>query len=160
MKKLLKFLLVWVACTTLCAGCNNIENNDIDLVEQPFEITPILIGKGELQGREGISKQNMVITENKDWEELKATMNLVNNVTEKFTENTIDFSKYQLIAVFEEVKNNGGWSIDITKITEYKDKIVILITNLKKGNLTSVIDQPFHIVKIPASKKEMVFENN
>jgi hypothetical protein len=75
-----------------------------------------------------------------------------------FTETKIDFSTYQVIAVFDEVKGNGGWSIDITGITEWQDKMLISVTNLKKGDLTSVITQPFQIVKIPVAEKEIEFE--
>jgi len=117
----------------------------------------VLIAKGNLTGSEGIPKQNLVITTQTDWENLITAMNSVNNVSDSFAEINIDFSKYQVIAVFDEVKSNGGWSVDITDITENTDSVVVLIENLKRGDSTSVVTQPFYIVKIPVSEKPIVF---
>jgi hypothetical protein len=121
--------------------------------------TLVLIAQGVLHGngQEGISKQNTVITTETEWENLQTAMNTVNNVTDGFAETDIDFSKYQIIAVFDEIRPNGGWTIDITDITEYTDSIVVSYTNLEIGNGTKVITQPFYIVKIPKSNKMIVF---
>jgi hypothetical protein len=60
--------------------------------------------------------------------------------------------------VFDEVKSDGGWSIDITNIENQENQIVVTVTNLHTGNITSVMTQPYQIVKIPVSDKEIVFE--
>jgi hypothetical protein len=127
--------------------------------QSSISITSVLIAEGELygNGREGITKQNRVISTKTEWDNLKAKMNSVNKVTDHFTESEIDFTNYQVIAVFDEIKGNGGWSIDISNVTEYANSIIVDITNLKTGNLTTVITQPFHIVKIPVSKLEIIF---
>jgi hypothetical protein len=122
--------------------------------------TPVLIGKGNLVGREENSKQNLVIKNEAEWESLKTAMNTINNVTDRFIETDIDFSAYQVIAIIDEVKGTGGWTVDITDITEYSDSIVVTIQNIKTGSFTSVMTQPYHIVKIPASDKEIVFKDN
>jgi hypothetical protein len=121
----------------------------------PVEIAPVLIGKGELSSSEGITKQNRVITTVEEWNELKTAMRDRANTLK---ESDIDFSAYQVIAIFDEVHGNGGWSIDITGIIEYSDKIVVGVTNQQTGNATRVITQPYHIVRIPVSAKEIVFE--
>ena len=87
-------------------------------------------------------------------------MNINNNVSETFIETEIKFSEYMIIAVFDEVKSNGGWSIDITNIEQQANRISITVTNLKTGNASSVITQPYQIVKIPVSDKEIVFETS
>jgi len=122
----------------------------------------VLIGQGALfgSGEEGIVRQNLVITDDVSWQNLVSQMNTRNNVSDGFTETNIDFNTYEVIAVFDEVKGNGGWTIDITSIEYQANQIVVSVTNLTTGNVSSVITQPYQIVKIPVSNKEIVFETN
>jgi hypothetical protein len=118
---------------------------------------PVIIEQGNLYGggEEGLVKQNIVITNLSEWNALTQKMNIVN---ESLSINTdIDFNKYQVIAVFDEIKHNDGWSIDITEVREYDDNIIVSIYNLKKGDLTTVITQPYQIVKVPTSNKKITF---
>ena len=55
------------------------------------------------------------------------------------------------------MKSNGGHSIDITRVTEFEDKISVQIKNILQGDATLVITQPYHIVKIARSNKLIVF---
>jgi hypothetical protein len=131
--------------------------------EKPEDISPIqynVIGQGDLfdSGREGFDRQNFVIRDNKKWQNLVNQMNINNNVSETFTETEINFSEYMIIAVFDKVKGNGGWTIDITKIENHKSKNAVTVTNLSTGNVADVITQPYQIVKIPISHKRIVFE--
>jgi hypothetical protein len=137
---------------TSFSGCERHEISDT--------ITPILIGKGTLHGagEEGIVRQNIIIRDNESWQNLIGQMNSVSNVSETFTEINVDFSVYMLIAAFDEVKSNGGWTVDITNIDNQTNQIIITVTNLITGNLTCVMSQPYQIVKIPVSNKEIVFE--
>jgi hypothetical protein len=124
----------------------------------PVEIKPVLIGKGEITNLGGFSVPNRVITSVDEWNELKTSMRNRVYVCNTFDESDIDFSAYQVIAIFDEIHGNGGWSIDITGIVEYSDKIIVSVTHLETGGLTSVFTQPYHIVRIPVSAKEIVFE--
>ena len=54
-----------------------------------------------------------------------------------------------VIAIFDRVYGNGGNSIDITNITEFETNIIVTVENLQTGNTSSVVTQPYHIVKIP-----------
>ena len=124
--------------------------------------TPILIGKGELHGNgsEGITKQNLVITNKKAWDNLVDAMNSVNNVSNSFTETDIDFSKYQVIAIFDQLRSSSGYDISITNITEYADSIVVDVNHvIPNGSVLTVMTQPFHIVKIPVSDKSIIFND-
>ena len=140
---------------------NSIPNNLVawriipEMPESPFD-SIVLIGKGNLSGDEGIIKQNLIITRQEDWENLKTTMNLVNNVTDSFAD--IDFSRYQIIALFDEIKLGECWTIDITDIIEDTDSIVVTYTNIGIGDSSLDIIQPCHIVKIPISDKQIVFQ--
>jgi hypothetical protein len=124
-------------------------------------IIPVIIGQGSLSGNgaEGFTKQFTAITTETDWENLKTQLNSVNSVTDNFTETDIDFSLYQVIFVIDEIKSNGGWSVDITDITENSNNIVVTVSNLQTGNITSVMTQPFQIVKIPVSNKPVIFND-
>jgi len=85
-------------------------------------------------------------------------MNSVNNVSDNFQEINIDFSQYQIIAVFDKIYSNGGHSIDIINVKENGKSITVVVNNLLTGDATSVIAQPFHIVKIPKTEKQIIFE--
>ena len=66
----------------------------------------------------------------------------------------INFDTDMVIAVIE--SNNSSSTIDITSITEFKDKIEIRVENLHKG-MTADIGSIYHIVKIPKTDKNIVF---
>ena len=134
-------------------------NRNNDEASQPTNITPVEIGKGALygNGQEDIVRSNVVISNNFDWQNLMSQMNSVNNVTDGFTETNIDFSQYEIIAVFDSIYNNGGWSIDIISIVENSSNIEVTISNENEGDITSITVQPYHIVKIPKSTKPVVF---
>ncbi|MDR2805320.1 MAG: protease complex subunit PrcB family protein [Dysgonamonadaceae bacterium] len=124
----------------------------------PVEIEPVLIGKGELHPAEFTEPNrviNRIITSAEEWNELKTTLREKVNT---LTETDVDFSTYQVIAIFDEIRSSGGWSIDITGIVEYSDSIVVNVSNLKTGGIASVLTQPYHIVRIPASDKKIVFQ--
>ena len=117
-------------------------------------IVPIQIANDYVSRTEAL-KQNIIITSQKGWNALLSDLGWEGQNLKVDVD--VDFTKYQVIAVFDKVHMSGGWSIDITDITEYTDKITITYVNLKTGNIISVITQPFHIVKIPVSDKEIVF---
>ena len=123
-------------------------------------IEPAIIAQGELygDGNEGITKQNIVITTEEECEKLKKAINSVNNVTNNFFESDIDFDSYQVIAVFDEVRGNGGCKVQIIDIVEYNNSIVVDYNTISTPNGPAVMTQPFHIVKIPVSNKKIVFE--
>jgi hypothetical protein len=147
----MKNLIIILLTLVVTFGCNKEENNDT-------EITPILIGKNALfgDGEEGIDQSNLVIINSQDWTALIEQMDSVNNTSNDFTEIDIDFSEFQVIAVFDEIKGSGGSSINIIKIIENKDNITIFISSNSNDDLPFV-NQPFHIIKIKKSEKPIIF---
>lgn len=123
-------------------------------------ITPILIGKGVLHGygAENIPQQNIVITNQAQFNDLMNSMNTSNNVTNTFNETTIDFNNFRVIAVFSNIKMYGGSSIDITNVVENNDNITVTIQNLMPEGDNPVVNQPYHIVKIQNITKPIVFQ--
>jgi hypothetical protein len=153
-----KIYLYLIAICLIGMACDKYEQ-PID-EEFPKTITPVLIAQGELYGNgdEGIPQQNIIITTSTEWHDLISKIKSRNdNITDSFTEIDIDFTQYQIIAVFDDIKGNGGWSIDIIDITEYADSIVVTCKNKETGNETRIITQPFQIVKIPTSSKNIIF---
>ena len=81
-------------------------------------------------------------------------MNSVNNVTDSFFVTDINFDTYLVIAVFLEVKSSG-WEVLINSITENENSLVVR-TNENQFD-SSVITQPFSIVKIHKTEKQIQF---
>ena len=143
-------------------SCNSEEYN-LDSEEYNLEIVDIesiLITKDNLfgNGGEGIIEQNLVITSQSMWNNLISQMNSVNNVSDNFSEIDIDFSQYKVIAIFDKIKNNGGHSLELN-LTGNSENIIVNINYISpKGNVMSVITQPYHIVKISNSNLPIIFE--
>jgi hypothetical protein len=148
MKKIILFTILIFACM----ACRKNEEEAF-----PRELAPLQIAKGNLCEAGNIPKQNLVITTSAEWENLISAMNLCIEIDSE--ETAVDFSTHVVIAVFEEIKMNGGWSIDITNVVEYSNKIMVTVRNLQTGNLTGIIIQPFHIIKIPALGKVVEFNH-
>jgi len=124
------------------------------------DLETTLIAKENLHGNgaEGISEQNLIISDQTTWNDLITQMNSVNNVSDNFTETDIDFSEYKIIAVFDEIKGNGSHSLELDIISN-SENIIVNVTDLAlEGNATTVITQPFHIVKISNSDLPIIFE--
>lgn len=144
-------ILILVIAFISCNSDDNERNNNINFS---------LIGQGQLYGNgaENIEKSNLIIQNASSWNDLIDKINTVNNVSDDFTETDIDFSQYLIIVVFDEIYNNGGHSIDIVSIVENKNNVTVKIDDLMTGDASSVITQPFHIVKIPKTDKQIHFE--
>ena len=162
MKKIILILI-----SIVIVSCNDNDDEPIVVPFVPVTITSTMIGKrNDKAPTEGISQQNFVINDETNWTNIKNQMDapyiaigLGNYYTENnFEETTIDFANFTVIAVFDQVYGNGGHSIDITNITEYENNIVVTVENLLTGNGSSVVTQPYHIVKIPRNPKPIVFE--
>ncbi|AFM04624.1 hypothetical protein Fleli_2247 [Bernardetia litoralis DSM 6794] len=118
----------------------------------------LVVAQGNLNGSENIEKSNLIIQDNTSWEGLIIKMNSIKDVSDKFTETNIDFSSYTLIVVFDEVYGNGGHSIDVINVTENDFNVIVKLDRLLEGNLASVTTQPFQIIKIPKTTKQIIFE--
>jgi hypothetical protein len=150
-------VLMILFITTGCEKLIPVDSGTTSSLKTP--ITPVLVAKGDLSGsgNEGFVQQNIVIKTSTEWENLKAAFpELI--LKNHFLETEIDFSNCQILALFDKIHANGGWTIDITNVIEAPDSILIQVSNLMTGNLTCVMTQPFHIVKIPVSDKEFIFE--
>ncbi|SFZ93280.1 hypothetical protein SAMN05428642_10343 [Flaviramulus basaltis] len=149
-----QFLTLLFLASGIVISCNNDDNSNTINIESTLIAKDNLFGNGS----EGLSKQNMVITDQSIWDELITKMNTTNNESSNFSEVDIDFSEYLIIAIFDEIKTNGGHSLELN-IFSNTENIIVKITDLApQGNATTVMTQPYHIVKIPKTNLPIVFE--
>lgn len=135
-------------------------NND----DEPF--TPIsinfdVIGTGMVSApvSTDISPGNYVIINQNDWLELLNKMNSINSdQTSSFTTTEINFQTHIIIAVFDEIRGNPGYLINVDSVIENQNNITINVVNSNPGSIASVMRQPFEIVRIPISSKPILFE--
>lgn len=144
-----KVNLIFISLLFLFSCCKRDQN------KYPREITPILIGKGNISGNENITKENLVINSQN---EFNVILNKMQDYTvNSLTETSIDFDNYTVLAVFDTIKPTYGFYITIETIVENTDSVIVSI--VKDGTLTATLEvaQPFHIVKIPKTSKPIVF---
>ncbi|TYA92201.1 protease complex subunit PrcB family protein [Seonamhaeicola marinus] len=132
---------------------------DSNETSENIKVDSTLISKGNLygNGQENIDKQNIVLENQSSWNSLISKMDTVNNESDNFSETDIDFSKYTVIAVFEDIKANGGHALELNITSNSQTILVEVINTSPKGNATTVITQPYHIVKISKNDLPIVF---
>ena len=136
----------------LYTSCNDIDDSPTPFT--PINITPVLIGKGnDITGLTQISTR---ITNQTNWNLLLSSMNSVSNT---FTETTIDFVNYDVIAIIDSERPCTNFSININNIVENEDNITVQSSSSGDvNNCFTAIVQPYHIVKIPKSPKPVIFQ--
>ncbi|MEP0265413.1 protease complex subunit PrcB family protein [Dokdonia sp.] len=152
MKKGILLILVSI----LVLSCNSDDDSsEVVVIESTLIAKSILSGAGD----EGIVQQNSVITDQNTWNNLITQMNTVNNVSDSFSEIDIDFSEFTVIAVFDEVKATGGYSLELD-IMSNSVNIIVNITHVVPtgGGVTTALTQPYYIVKIPVTDLPIIFE--
>ena len=84
--------------------------------------------------------------------------NLPSEFVDNFNEININFNEFIIIAVITENQPNTGYSVSVNEIIENKNSINVFSEIQYTGSGYTRIVQPFHIVKIPSTSKEIVFE--
>lgn len=119
-----------------------------------------VIGQENLYGSssEGFTEENHVINDSVAWNALKAQMNQSNEVTYNFTEQEIDFTQWTVLASFDQVRPNGGHAISYSSVMEDSTHINATIHHVNpNGAATTVITQPYIVVKIQKTTKPVLF---
>jgi hypothetical protein len=119
------------------------------------------LSKGSLfgNGAEGFKQENLIILSKKEWKSFLSKIDTTNKVSNTF-ENAIDFSKEMIVVCIDKVRNSGGFSVEIKEVSKERDTLVIKVR--RKGPkpmsmATTVIKQPYHIVKINKTNKKIKF---
>jgi PrcB C-terminal len=98
-----------------------------------------------------------------DNESLTEVYNLLNKSrSPKLKTPVINFEKEMVIALFLGEKNSGGYAITVEQVLNKNNKVSVFYkaTSPKLGDMvTSVMTQPFTIIKMPKTEKEIVFKS-
>ena len=143
----------------LINGCKSIDKNSSVSEFKELPIQTISFGSLYGNGIEGISKSNLIIKNQKDWESLVDKMNLQANSSLKLKNTLIDFSSDMIICVFDTLRNTDGFRLKIDKIITENNRTIInyqLVKPAPKDVVSTVITQPFYILKTKKNKKEEV----
>lgn len=137
--------------------------NETTIRKLPFEV----IAKGNLYGAggEGINQSYKIVQNEEDWQRLIEQMSGIDGVfalqiAQLFEGISVNFSKNQVIAIFDQVHSSGGHSIDVVEIIEYRECVIVRLDNYLKGDDTLVLTQPFQVITIANTQKSIVFEFN
>jgi len=153
MKSLVKILPVFLMLFALIS-CTQKDFNSV-VVESSLIVKDNLYGNGD----EGINEENFHITDQSSWDELMEKVNSVNTETDKFEETDIDFTNFDVIAVFDQIRPSAAYSIELA-ITDDTEHINVEITKIvpEPGAIVAtVITQPYHIVKIDKQELDVAF---
>ena len=130
-------------------------NNDNDSNYQSTKIIFTEIGLGFTELNDNLA-QNLIIATETEWNILLD--NLPSEFVDNFNEININFNEFIIIALITENQPNTGYSVSINEIIENKNSINVFSEIHYIGSGYAAIVQPFHIVKIPSTNKEIVFE--
>lgn len=137
----------------LMVSCGEDENTK---TVKPYEFTALSQGDLKGNGKEGIGKSKLIISDPKSFEVILSKINSVNPEISPVP--AIDFNKSIVLVVFDEVKSQGGHSIDITRVNEHEDRLMVEVERLNDGGMLTVMTQPYHMVKIPKTTKPIIFK--
>ncbi len=144
----------------LTLGCQKKSaSNDLE-ASYPRDLEFSLISKGNLlgNGREGIESGSIWITREVEWNDLLGKMNIHNPVSDSFIENTIDFSAYDVLASFDQIRPHTGFVVYIDKLIEEQNNRVAHLVLKENNTGFDVVSQPYYLIKIPKSKKTVMFQ--
>ncbi|MBU3012692.1 hypothetical protein KO506_14860 [Polaribacter vadi] len=147
MKRILFLLIILISCT----------NSETETEIFPISIEFTEIGKGTLTGSgfENIIETKTIIKNNEDWNNLVAKMNTIENVSNEFNTDEINFDTHYIVAIILELKGTG-WTVEINEMIENSENIIVNTEEVDFSTLA--YSQPFHIVLIPKTEKEIIFE--
>lgn len=146
--------IVSILCSSSCDSTEEIADGKVELFYLEFE----QINQGVLTGNGnepvGFNKGYVIQTE-KEWEDIRKKMNAVNLSQGEIS---IDFEESTVLAYFDELRPNGGYSIEFVKVISAGDVINAKYkSTAPTGPATTIMTQPFHIVKIPKVSKPVKF---
>lgn len=149
----------WFVLAVIFTACGT-SNDAVETEKSAQEVTFESVASGVLHGagEEGLSATMTTIDSQKEWEELKSKMDGVNTVSSTFQDENMDFNEEQLVVCVDDVRPNGSHQIQILRIEEFSTyRQVHVEQSSSEGPSTSVMVQPFHIVRIARSEKETRF---
>lgn len=146
---------IYLIFSILLVFLTSCENDDLPQSDVAYSS----VAKGDsFPNDESTAQTHLVIKDTKTWNNLMTKMSAPNNLVKDFKETNIDFNNYQIVAVIDRTQGSGGHSIEITKMAENRNMIIVKVEKLKNGNLSSRLSRPYDIVKIEKTTKKVIFE--
>lgn len=145
--------LLCISLTLILFSCNS--------AQKPIELSLKKISQGNLygNGKEQIDEQQMVITSQEDWINLKKKIISTGKSSNDLPNLSIDFKERILIVLFDKQQTTGGHSIEIVESEQTPDKIIFKYRKSNpEGMATSVMTQPYYLASIIKTERKIVFE--
>lgn len=145
----MKFLITFIFSMMLTSCPDNNKQNMQD--DNSF----VSLYQGRMNGENNIEKQNKVINSDEEWNSILSKLNI-----SKETITAIDFSKSTILLLIDSVKNTGGYAVGVDSIKKEKNKIKVVVkySGPKPTDMvTMAIEQPFQVIKINKTNKEIIF---
>lgn len=147
-------MLAVIGLTACCTTEEVVDGN----IEPPKHLQMKEINQGVLtgNGEEPVGfERGYIIQSEKEWEILREKMNAVNFAQ---GEVSIDFEQSTVLAYFDKIRPNGGYSIEILQVTESDESIKAMVkSTAPTGMATDIMTQPFHIVTVAKTSKTVKF---
>lgn len=142
-------MLVFGLIILSVVACGEEEFNSVDAS---------VVAQGNFYGgmQESIFKSCAKITGNSDWQELRKKMCSLKDVSPDFLETNIDFSRYDIIAVFDRIRI-GEYYVVTLDLVEGRNMLFVKVGHEKIINQQIINNriQSYLIVKMPKSNKSI-----
>lgn len=110
-------------------------------------------------GNEGFDKGHQLIKNRVDLKAFIKKMNQSNDVIKPKSIDLIDFDDSMLLAIFDKVRTTGGYSLVFDEVKQEKGRYIVKTNMEKPGEMaSSVMTQPYLILKLPKTDKEVTVE--
>jgi len=145
----------YLVILALCCSAINCKSTD-SLKMKGSQVQIVTNGGLYGNGKEGFEKGHQAIKSKVDYKAMINKMNRANKVAKPEEANTIDFENYILVAIFDKVRSTGGYSMEFEKMTMEGQNLILHIKMNKPERLaTSIMTQPYLLLKLPKTNKEI-----
>ena len=150
-----------------CNSDDSPSNVDPNVFPQEMSITTIIQQNAfNVIHIEIFSNQKLIIQNENAWNTFKTTMNEESGVVGAnftdiyFSETEIDFSQFQVVAIFDIIRTNPGSNtsgVFVTSVQEFEDSIKVNYKIVYVQTFSLFGWQGYRVIKMPKSDKEIVF---
>lgn len=139
-------------------SCKTSSESTVDTAIEVSDVQFKHISSGILtgDGAEEIGKgEGFVIQSEKEWQDLRTKMNSINETQEEIS---IDFEQRTVLAYFDVIRTTGGYSVEMVSIKEDASAIEVSLQYTSPSDMAvEIMTQPYHIVSIPKTSKQVKF---
>lgn len=118
--------------------------------ELPQEVYYKTLKNGAMYGggEEGLNAGFIAIRSREDWENLVKQMNKINEHVDISIADEVDFEQDMIIALIDQLRGSGGYTFSTESIIREGDQLSIyLLSKAPEGSSTSVMTQPYELIK-------------